>query len=762
MQDIDLLYSDSDPAQRDHIARIVESAGFSLRVVDPPDLMHTLRDYKPRVLLAEAAILPDGSGSNARRLVICTPETLSEGIRAVKEGAHDVLLRPLDVSRVIDALEGDFPSPSRLTFRHSDDHVRVILEASPIPQLVSRVSDGTILYINDHLSVLLGLTADELLGQATPDFYFDPADREWVLSALGRDGHLFNHELRIKNKDGDMLWVLSSMVATHLDGEPVSIVGLYDITERKRVEEELREGKEIFQQLTDTIEDVFWMYDIKEDRRVFVSSGFDEAFRGMLDGKTYLDIAHPDDRERLEKQMDEAWGKPVKVENQFRVVLKDGSIRWIRSRGFPILNEEGEVHRYCGLDIDVTDRIEQEEALRESEEQFKQLTDNIDDVFWIFDIEKEEVVFVSPIFEERFGGVLGRDLEYLDIVHPDDKRRVAVIMNSEEEKTDEVWRVIRKDGEVRWIRSRAFPVRNSEGEIYRYCGLNSDITERVEHEEALRESETKIRQTLTNMEQVNRDLRDAQTRLVQSEKMASLGNLVAGVAHEINTPVGAINSMHDTLVRGVQKLKDTLGEDAGDLLASNRMIQRSLKVIDEANRVIKTGTDRVTTIVRSLRSFARLDEAEKKDALLTECIEDALTLVRHEVKGRVHVEKDFADLPPIECFPSRLNQVFLNILVNAAQAIEGEGHIRIRTSTLDDDRVRIEISDDGRGMDSEVVAKIFDPGFTTKGVGVGTGLGLSICYQIVQDHHGEITVDSKPGSGTTFTIDLPRILGENT
>jgi two-component system NtrC family sensor kinase len=176
--------------------------------------------------------------------------------------------------------------------------------------------------------------------------------------------------------------------------------------------------------------------------------------------------------------------------------------------------------------------------------------------------------------------------------------------------------------------------------------------------------------------------------------------------------------------------------------------------------VIKTGTDRVTTIVRSLRSFARLDEAEKKEVPLSECLDDALTLVRHEVKGRVKIDKDYADLPPIVCYPSRLNQVFLNILVNAAQAIDGEGTIRIRTFAQEGDFVRIEITDDGPGIDAENLNQIFDPGFTTKGVGVGTGLGLSICYQIVQDHKGSIRADSEVGSGTTFLIDLPRAADE--
>jgi PAS domain S-box-containing protein len=574
------------------------------------------------------------------------------------------------------------------------------------------------------------------------------------------------HEFRVIWKDGSIRWIRSrAFPILNDEGQVYRICGLdADITERMEQEAALRESQEIFTQLTDTIEDVFWMFDLGENKRVFVSPGFTESLDvDWEEGSSYVDIAHPDDRAQLKREMDETWGKPVNVDRQFRVVQRDGSIRWIRSRWFPILNAEGEVYRYCGLDIDTTDRVEQEEALRESQQQFEQLTSNIDDVFWIFDQEEDRTVFVSPIFRDLYGGMLGEDMEYLDIVHPDDKERVAAILEAgfaDPKDSSDTFRVVRKDGTVRWINSRGFVVRNAEGEIYRYCGLNVDITERVEQEEALRTSEAEVRKALDNMEQANQDLRDAQTKLVQSEKMASLGNLVAGVAHEINTPIGAINSMHDTLMRGIEKLKDAIAENLPDALESNRSFQRPFKVIEEANRVIKTGTDRVTTIVRSLRSFARLDEAEKKEVPLSECLDDALTLVRHEVKGRVKIDKDYADLPPIVCYPSRLNQVFLNILVNAAQAIDGEGTIRIRTFAQEGDFVRIEITDDGPGIDAENLNQIFDPGFTTKGVGVGTGLGLSICYQIVQDHKGSIRADSEVGSGTTFLIDLPRAADE--
>lgn len=263
-----------------------------------------------------------------------------------------------------------------------------------------------------------------------------------------------------------------------------------------------------------------------------------------------------------------------------------------------------------------------------------------------------------------------------------------------------------------------------------------------------------LERALNQLEHAHRELRAAQSQLVQSEKMASLGMLVAGVAHEINTPVGAINSMNNTLTRAVVKMHEIVDYHClGECDLSDKL-KKYLNAIDNANRVIATGSDRVTDIVRRLRSFARLDEAELKSADVNEGIEDTLTLVHHELKHGIEVSCDFGKIPEIACFPGQLNQVFLNLIINARQAISGEGKLEIATY-LEDGLVVIRISDNGCGIKPEIMDKIFDPGFTTKGVGIGTGLGLSICYQIIEAHHGNIEVDSRPGEGTTFTIRLP-------
>jgi two-component system NtrC family sensor kinase len=237
------------------------------------------------------------------------------------------------------------------------------------------------------------------------------------------------------------------------------------------------------------------------------------------------------------------------------------------------------------------------------------------------------------------------------------------------------------------------------------------------------------------------------SQLIQSEKMAALGLLVAGVAHEINTPMGAIHSNNDIMTRAVGKVRKLL-EPAPD-----NEVRRLLDILGEVCRNNEIATERIMKIVRSLKNFARLDEAERKKVNIHEGIESTLSLLRHQLKNRIRIVKRFGDIPEIECYPNELNQVFMNILVNAAQAIKHRGEITVKT-WREGDRVKIAISDTGVGIPPENLSKIFDPGFTTKGVGLGTGLGLSICYKIIQDHRGTIEAESSK-QGTTFTISIP-------
>jgi signal transduction histidine kinase len=253
---------------------------------------------------------------------------------------------------------------------------------------------------------------------------------------------------------------------------------------------------------------------------------------------------------------------------------------------------------------------------------------------------------------------------------------------------------------------------------------------------------------------VRADLKVAQARLVHSEKMASLGRLVAGIAHEFNTPVGAMGSMVQTLQSATGKLR-TMNNLDGMPASEGQKLGRLLEIIDSSNQLIQTGTEKVANIVRRLRSFARLDEAEFQTADVNLSIGDVLALSGHELAG-VEVETHFGELPPLRCYSSQLNQVLLHVLMNARDAVRDRPAPRIDIFTQHAaSHVVIAIRDNGCGISDPDPYRVFDPGYTTKGVGVGTGLGLAICYGIVRDHDGSIDVETEAGRGTTFTIRIP-------
>jgi signal transduction histidine kinase len=253
------------------------------------------------------------------------------------------------------------------------------------------------------------------------------------------------------------------------------------------------------------------------------------------------------------------------------------------------------------------------------------------------------------------------------------------------------------------------------------------------------------------VEERTQELREAQSQIVMQEKMASLGDLVAGVAHEINNPVGIIVSAADIARRGIHRIENLL-QDKSDL--DEEQLRQSLELVETNHKVIATAGGRVANIVQSLRSFARLDEALFQQVDLHKNIDITLTLIQHELRDKATVIKEYGHVPRIQCYPNELNQAFMNLLRNAAQAIEEQGTITI-TTYADKARVYVRISDTGKGIPLEDLPRIYDPGFTTQSGGVGKGLGLSIVYNIIQKHHGNIQVNSDVGKGTEVIIALP-------
>lgn len=267
------------------------------------------------------------------------------------------------------------------------------------------------------------------------------------------------------------------------------------------------------------------------------------------------------------------------------------------------------------------------------------------------------------------------------------------------------------------------------------------------------------------LQRAYRKLQKTQAQLIQSEKMTSLGQLVAGVAHELNNPIGFITSNMQPLQAAIENLLKLLDMYNNSNLSEEERnkINKFMEendfefLMDDLNDLmedINEGAKRAHKIVLDLRNFSRLDEAEYKEVDIHQGIDSTLNLLSKYYKHRVEVHKDYGNIPLISCYASQLNQVWMNVLVNAAQAIDGTGNVYIKTY-LEDDMVCIKIKDSGKGIEKEVIERIFDPFFTTKPVGEGTGLGLSISHSIIEKHDGTIELDSEVGAGTTFTIKLP-------
>jgi len=290
--------------------------------------------------------------------------------------------------------------------------------------------------------------------------------------------------------------------------------------------------------------------------------------------------------------------------------------------------------------------------------------------------------------------------------------------------------------------------------------LQEQLAEKQRAEAALQEEKAEQRILIDRLE-------EAHNQLLQSEKMASIGQLAAGVAHEINNPVGYINSnlgALQTYVHDLLKLLAAYEAHESELQPESVALVTGIKneidlaylrgdvsaLLDES----LAGLQRVKRIVQDLKDFSHVSETEMHWSNVTQGLESTLNVVWNELKYKAEVTREYGEIPEIECIPSQLNQVFMNLLVNAAQAISDHGHITLRTQR-DGDNIQIEISDTGSGIPPEIVNRIFDPFFTTKPIGTGTGLGLSITHGIIRKHGGRIEVESEQGKGTTFRLILP-------
>jgi PAS domain S-box-containing protein len=361
------------------------------------------------------------------------------------------------------------------------------------------------------------------------------------------------------------------------------------------------------------------------------------------------------------------------------------------------------------------------------------------------------------------------------------------------EKVSGETHIVAKDGKLLLVEWHCRPVFRVEGELDFILAMGIDITERKKAEIALKESEARLREQTEYLQKTLYELQQAQAQLVQTEKMSCLGQMVAGIAHEINNPVNFIyanlchaNKYTKDLLELVEVYEQHYPKPSPEILEKIEEIDLEFLKEDLPKLVasMAVGAERIGEIVLNLRNFSRLDEAEKKAVNIHDGIDSTLMILQHRLKakgslGEIKVVKEYGALPLVECYAGSLNQVFMNIFANAIDALEQtqkELHknpekreliiksgseiyvpkIDIRTRVKEDNFVEITIADNGMGMSEEVRKRLFDLFFTTKPVGKGTGLGMSISYQIVVEKHGgKLMCDSAPGEGAEFVIEIP-------
>jgi PAS domain S-box-containing protein len=481
-----------------------------------------------------------------------------------------------------------------------------------------------------------------------------------------------------------------------------------------------------------------------------------------------------------------------------KIKTRDNEERILHSKKIPILDENGNPKYLLGISEDITELKRAEAELKQAHVFTGAVLDSVPGMVYLYD-DTGRLVQWNKQHEEMTGysseEIKGKHvLDWFGGREPDTSRIVETVRNvmGKEGRFAVEANLLTRDG--RPIPMYFTGVRLTIAGRDYLAGIGIDITDRKKAEEALgklnEELEQRVIERTKELETANAelkllamqleaaydDLKSAQSQALQREKMASIGQLAAGVAHEINNPMGFIMSNLNTLQKYTEKLAGFIGMQSAAIeeLSKAAGASRVVNALKEEKRKIKLdylledlnsllgesmdGAERVKKIVQDLKGFARLDEAEVKTADINQGIESSINIIWNELKYKATLKKEYGSIPLTLCNLGQLNQVFMNILMNAAQAIETHGEIVVRTWS-EDGNIYITISDTGMGIPADKMDKLFEPFYTTKEVGQGTGLGLSIAYDIIKKHNGEIRVASEVGKGTTFTIALP-VVGE--
>lgn len=666
---------------------------------------------------------------------------------------------------------------NNITCENTSEQLQAVLDA--VPGLISWVSsDLKYIGVNKHLANAFDLPAETFIGQEVGFLETSPKLAHWIKEFFASPDQTIAHEMTVSLEEGERSYLIVGQ-KYHKDTRAV-FVGV-DITQRKQAEKQLQSAKDQLQAVLDAVPGLISWVDadlkylgvnrhlanhFKLPQETFAGRevGFMESKPGFAELARQF-FATPEEKTSLEVNL----GVEDKRRSYLMVAQK---------------YHQGSKAVFVGLDISERKQIEAE--MRRTKNLYRTLARNFPNgAVCLFDFqlrftlaEGTELAKIGLSKQLMQGKTLWEvfPAEHCAIIEPLYRSALAGETN-----------VVEVPYRNQIYLTYTLPVKNEQGEILAGMVMTQNITIAKQAEEALRKSEERFRQQAKELEQTLQELKTTQTQLIQTEKMSSLGQLVAGVAHEINNPVSFIYGNLTYARQYTQELLKLLDlyathypdphpeiYDYSEGMGLEFLRKDFIKLLDS----MQVGADRIREVVLSLRNFSRIDEAQKKSVDIHSGIDSTLLILQNRLKAKagrpgIEIIKQYGNLPLIACYAGQLNQVFMNLISNAIDAIEesfthhdksprepllrtkDKGEIIIKT-TLKNSAVEIKISDNGRGMEQEVISRIFEPFYTTKPLGKGTGLGLSISHQIVvEKHNGQLTCDSSPQKGTQFVIRIP-------
>ncbi|TAH26692.1 MAG: PAS domain S-box protein [Cytophagales bacterium] len=652
-------------------------------------------------------------------------------------------------------------------------------------------SIGIVTYVSPSIYDILGYYPEEILGNNGWKFIAESSKsyvkEEWAKLCANPQQMIYLNSQLIR-KDGTYIEV--ELIAKNMLDDPDIngvIITFRDITERALYEKKISESEEYFRSLIENSNDAMTIIN-KEGLRTYVSPSSEKVFGYSVEelmGKSPFVLLHPDDIESTKQYFEELLKVPEMVTTiQVRInhpIKKDWITIEITAKN---LLHNSVVNGIVLNSRDITETKLAQQKLAISEKYYRSLIENSNDMLAICDSESN-FKYASPSVE-RFMGYTNE--EYLSsnlksYIHKDFVKACDKVLEKSLEHPGVTFKQElyqrNHSGHYIYLETIFNNLLHDEA-VKGIVMVSRDVSDRKNAELILQNynmqlsSEVSIKtQELKNknseLETLLSNLKVAQAQLVQSEKMASLGLLTAGIAHEINNPINFITSNINPLKRDIMALKEYLEVlDTFEVISDSQKVKEIQKIkteleidyaieeIDQLLNGIEEGAKRTSEIIKGLRNFSRLDEQDLKMDDINQSLNTTLMLLYSNYNKKVKVKKNFSKLPLVECYPGKLNQVFMNIISNAFQSITDIGEVLVSTFfDKEINKVIIMIEDNGIGMTNEVMERIFEPFYTNKKVGEGTGLGLFISFGIIDSHHGKIEVESEMGKGSKFIISLP-------